>query len=148
MGGWESAYGATPALDDLRQTAVFHDSLDSLWRTLALGEEADLRRASGKRHASGAVRLMTLHAAKGLEFPAVILAGVTEGTLPLERPGRPADGEEERRLFYVGLTRAGEELVLTTAGAPSPFLSELPEAVRRTFAAPVRERGAEQLCLF
>ena len=144
--GWESAYGATPALDDLRQTAVFHDSLDSLWRTLALGEEADLHRASGKRHASGAVRLMTLHAAKGLEFPAVILAGVTEGTLPLERPGRPADGEEERRLFYVGLTRAGEELVLTTT-RPSPFLDDLPPSVVRETAGR-RPRPAEQLSLF
>ena len=75
-------------------------------------------------------------------------SGVSAGMLPLESQGRPADMAEERRLFYVGLTRAREELVLTTAGAPSPFLSELPEAVRRTSAAPVRERGAEQLCLF
>ncbi len=145
---WETAYGASPALDKLRHMAVCYPDLPSLWNALALGEEADLRRAAGRTWASGAVRLMTLHAAKGLEFPVVFLAGLREGMLPLESQGRPADMAEERRLFYVGLTRAREELVLTTAGAPSPFLSELPEAVRRTSAAPVRERGAEQLCLF
>ena len=144
--GWESACGATPALDDLRQTAVFHDSLDSLWRTLTLGEAADLRRASGKRHASGAVRLMTLHGAKGLEFPAVFLAGLSAGAMPLESPGRPADVEEERRLFFVGLTRAREELILTSAPEPSPFLRELPETVVRETTG--RRREAEQLRLF
>lgn len=48
---------------------------------------------------------MTLHASKGLEFPAVLLAGLKAGSLPLETKGRPADLEEERRLFYVGMTR-------------------------------------------
>ena len=148
MAQWEEAYGASPALDKLRHMAVCYPDLSSLWSALVLGEEAGLRRAAGKSWASGAVRLMTLHGAKGLEFPVVFLSGVSAGMLPLESQGHPADVEEERRLFYVGLTRAREELVLTTAGAPSPFLSELPEAVRRTSAAPVRERGAEQLCLF
>ena len=75
------------------------------------GEEADVRRAAGRGWESGAVRLMTLHASKGLEFPAVFVAGLTEGTLPLEMPSRPADLEEERRLLYVGMTRAREELI-------------------------------------
>ena len=89
---------------------------------------------------------MTLHGAKGLEFPAVFLAGVSEGTLPLEAKGRPAD-VEERRLFYVGITRAKEELILTTGPRPSAFLQSLPRTVERERAAR-RTRQVEQLSLF
>lgn len=128
---WESAYGASEALARLRGMAVFHKDFPSLWKTLALGEEDDLRRAAGKGWESGAVRLMTLHGAKGLEFPAVILAGVKQGALPLESSARPADLEEERRLFYVGMTRAREELILTTTREPSCFVDELPDSVSR-----------------
>ena len=59
---------------------------------------------------------MTLHAAKGLEFPVVFLAGASRGVIPLESPGRENDPQEERRLFYVGMTRAKEELVLLSWG--------------------------------
>ena len=145
---WEASCGASPALDKLRHMAVCYPDLDALWNALVLGEEADLRRSAGKTWASGAVRLMTLHGAKGLEFPVVFLTGVSVGMLPLESQGRSTDMEEERRLFYVGLTRAKEELILTTAQAPSPFLSELPDTVVPSPAAPLRERPAEQLCLF
>lgn len=86
---WEEQYGTSPALERLRNTAVFHEDFDSLWDALVLGQEADLRRASGKHWASGAVRLMTLHGAKGLEFPAVFLAGLSAGAMPLESPGPP-----------------------------------------------------------
>lgn len=144
---WEQAEGATDALDRLRGFAVFHKDLHNLWITLAMGEEADVQRAAGRRWQSGAVQLMTLHGAKGLEFPAVILAGVTAGALPLESPARPADVEEERRLFYVGMTRAREELILTTAAPPSAFAAELPEGVRRETLRR-RPRPAEQLSLF
>ena len=106
---WQEQYGASPALERLQNTAVFYDSFPQLWEALILGQEADLRRASGQGWESGAVRLMTLHAAKGLEFPAVFVAGVREGVLPLERPGERCDVEEERRLLYVGMTRAREE---------------------------------------
>ena len=143
---WIEQYGSSPALENLRDAAVFHEDFDSLWNALTLGQEADLRRASGKRWASGAVRLMTLHGAKGLEFPAVFLAGLSAGALPLESPGRPADVAEERRLFFVGLTRAREELILTSAPEPSPFLRELPDAVIRETTGRIRE--AEQLRLF
>ena len=143
---WEEQYGTSPALERLRNTAVFHEDFDSLWNALVLGQEADLRRASGKHWASGAVRLMTLHGAKGLEFPAVFLAGLSAGGMPLKSPGRPADVEEERRLFFVGLTRAREELILTAAPEFSPFLRELPETVVRETTG--RRREAEQLRLF
>ena len=72
---------------------------------------------------------MTLHGAKGLEFPAVLLAGINAGTLPLTAAGREPDLEEERRLLYVGMTRAREELVLTVSGVPSPFLKALPASI-------------------
>ncbi|MFC0328262.1 DNA helicase II [Halomonas organivorans] len=95
------------------------------------------------------VQLMTLHSAKGLEFPVVFVAGVEEGLFPhkmsLEEPGRL---EEERRLCYVGLTRAMKKLYLThaelrrlhgkeTFQRPSRFLRELPEE----FLEEVRLRG-------
>lgn len=146
---WESAYGASEALARLRGMAVFHKDFPSLWKTLALGEEDDLRRAAGKGWESGAVRLMTLHGAKGLEFPAVILAGVKQGALPLESSARPADLEEERRLFYVGMTRAREELILTTTREPSCFVDELPDSVSREKDARRKATpAAEQLSLF
>ncbi|MDY7092486.1 MAG: UvrD-helicase domain-containing protein [Acidobacteriota bacterium] len=85
------------------------------------------------------VTLMTLHSAKGLEFPVVAVAGLEEGLLPHYNANKTAeDLEEERRLLYVGMTRARERLLLTTcrrrriAGRyqdqqPSPFLAEIPE---------------------
>jgi DNA helicase-2/ATP-dependent DNA helicase PcrA len=87
---------------------------------------------------SGRVTLMTLHAAKGLEFPVVFITGLEEGVFPHTRAlGDPEELEEERRLCYVGLTRARERLYLTWAvhrrlhgygaGEPSRFLREMPE---------------------
>ena len=145
---WESAYGASPALDQLRHMAVCYPDFPSLWSALVLGEEADLRRAAGKAWASGAVRLMTFHGAKGLEFPVVFLSGLRRGMLPLETPAHPAGQAEERRLFYVGLTRAKDELILTAAAPSSPFLSELPDTVLRSTAQSRRIPSIEQLSLF
>jgi len=87
------------------------------------------------------VSLLTLHGAKGLEFKTVFLVGMEEGFLPHGgMQGEPPDLEEERRLCYVGLTRAREELILTRAATrlrrgrdvprtPSRFLADIPEAV-------------------
>ncbi|MDR1949318.1 MAG: UvrD-helicase domain-containing protein [Spirochaetaceae bacterium] len=92
----------------------------------------------------GKVNLMTIHAAKGLEFPVVFIAGAEEGIIPLARTlEEGGDMEEERRLFYVAITRARDRLFITsclkrrraqgqkqgfreTDCAPSPFLAEIP----------------------
>jgi DNA helicase-2/ATP-dependent DNA helicase PcrA len=88
--------------------------------------------------ADARVTLMTLHSAKGLEFPVVFLTGLEEGVFPHARSmNEPEEVEEERRLCYVGLTRARERLYLSWAlhrrihgygvGEPSRFLREMPE---------------------
>ena len=64
--------------------------------------------------------LATLHSAKGLEWDHVFLVGVSEGFLPMGN-----DINEERRLFYVGLTRAKSQVHLSYSGTPSPFLQVL-----------------------
>src|SRR5699024_872544 len=98
--------GASDALERLASAASFHDTMTGFLAALDTGEEADVRRRNGKARDAGAVTLMTLHGAKGLEFPVVFLAGVAEGLLPMARPGAETDVEEERRLFFVGMTRA------------------------------------------
>ncbi|MBQ9438104.1 MAG: UvrD-helicase domain-containing protein, partial [Lachnospiraceae bacterium] len=96
------------------------------------------------------VLLMTLHSAKGLEFPCVFLAGMEEGIFPSYMAissGDISDMEEERRLAYVGITRAEEELHLSAAkerlihgqiqnNLPSRFLSEIPEKLQKREARP------------
>ena len=81
------------------------------------------------------ITLMTLHAAKGTEFPVVIILGLEDGTFPIRRPDQPlSELEEERRLFYVGMTRAQDRLYLTSVRrrrsdyerGSSMFLREIP----------------------
>lgn len=76
------------------------------------------------------VNLMTLHISKGLEFPTVFIAGVDEEILPHRKSLSNHEIEEERRLFYVGMTRAKKRLYLTSSGNPSRFLQEIPEYLK------------------
>jgi DNA helicase II / ATP-dependent DNA helicase PcrA len=109
-----------------------------------------------------AVALMTLHMAKGLEFKVVFIAGCDEGLIPFALIRDDADIEEERRLFYVGMTRAKDELLLLCArnrflygqslsGNPSPFLAEIPEELVRMESVadkPRKQQKAKQPTLF
>jgi superfamily I DNA/RNA helicase len=108
-------------------------------------ERVTLRGDPGEEEPSEGVVLSTLHAAKGLEFGTVFLIGCVEGQLPHSRTtdpkvteATPADIEEERRLFYVGVTRARDRLYITRPKlrlfrgeaqklTPSRFLDKLPE---------------------
>jgi DNA helicase-2/ATP-dependent DNA helicase PcrA len=89
------------------------------------------------------VQLMTLHSAKGLEFTACFMIGVEDHLLPHEKSTKPEQIEEERRLFYVGITRAKEFLTLSmsqtrkrmgqvAASRPSRFLFEIPKELLRS----------------
>ncbi len=123
-----------------------------------LEEVALLAEIDTWNNASSAVTLMTLHAAKGLEFDTVFLAGMEDGLFPLERSfDQPADLEEERRLCYVGMTRAKNKLYLSMAGfrrrwgdftgGPSMFLKDLPEELieleRFNYWNDIYSRGAK-----
>ncbi len=125
--------------------------------TVALATEADLWDPRADR-----ISLLTLHAAKGLQFPVVFITGLEDGVLPLYW-GRPdaAALAEERRLFYVGMTRARDRLLLSRAAQrqwrgrvrdqdPSPFLRDIEiELLRHTEAAARRKPAADsQLELF
>ncbi len=131
------------------------DRLETLDEFLSMAKEYDSRHGPGKlqdfldyialltdldtlRDEADQVTLMTVHAAKGLEYPVVFITGMEEGIFPHYRALDDGALEEERRLFYVGLTRARERLYLTAAqerlrmGAPvacepSCFLDEIPE---------------------
>lgn len=148
--GWMRGNGRSPALEKLAGAAACYPRAAALADALANGGEGDIHRRSGKAGAAGAVRLLTLHGAKGLEFPLVFLAGVSAGQLPLERPSAPLTEEqrqEERRLFFVGITRARDELVLTAPGAASPFAAELGGGAQRG-RVPGAEPRPKQLSFF
>jgi DNA helicase-2/ATP-dependent DNA helicase PcrA len=120
---------------------AYLNRISLLTRTDGEEERSD---ASSKNR--GKVNLMTIHAAKGLEFPVVFIAGAEEGIIPHERSLEDEDSsisqganpvEEERRLFYVAITRAQDKLYITSCQKrnrregpgerrPSPFLSEIP----------------------
>jgi superfamily I DNA/RNA helicase len=135
------------------------DDVSRFLSELALGIDADSWDPRADR-----VSLLTLHAAKGLEFPVVFLVGCEDGLLPLRwGPADDADVAEERRLFFVGLTRARERLLLSHARQrlwrgqvrdmqPSPFLEqireELLERIQQAQGRKKRRSTDTQLQLF
>jgi len=126
-------------LDDLKSlvgfAGRFEDMAEMLAQVMLLNSETSDRSADPD---ADALRLTTVHQAKGLEYSAVFLIGLADGLFPLRRTIESGDIEEERRLFYVAVTRARDELYLcypkvnTKGGpamllSPSRFLAELPE---------------------
>lgn len=172
LAAWKEYRHIASAEFDKLIDAAHYARMEEFLDAMLLGKEGDAVVAEGKT-AAGAVRLSTLHGAKGLEFPVVFLCGMTEGVFPREPRGAEngkkisaadnksgaengakhdaadsrngagknipddgaaggdseADEAEERRLLYVGITRAKEELILTAGGKPSPFLSGLPQDI-------------------
>jgi DNA helicase-2/ATP-dependent DNA helicase PcrA len=110
---------------DLSRLIKLADEFDDGSRTTAdFITELEARFGSTGADRRG-VHLLTLHAAKGLEFEVVFIPRVEEKELPIRQAKRPAEIAEERRLLYVGLTRAKTRLALTWSGRPSRFLREL-----------------------
>ncbi len=113
------------------------ETLDAFLQQVALSTSADEAEADRDRGETGLVTLMTLHNAKGTEFPVVFIVGCEDGVIPHSRALEEGGLEEERRLFYVGVTRGMRELYLTyarrralfgagTYGLRSRFLDEIP----------------------
>jgi DNA helicase-2/ATP-dependent DNA helicase PcrA len=123
---------------DLRRLCKLAEEFDDDSRTV--DDWLEWLRARFDHGAEGGVHLLTLHRAKGLEFEAVFIPRVEEKELPCKQSLRvPGALDEERRLLYVGMTRAKRHLAVTWAGKPSRFLSELGVEA----AAPMRRRAEE-----
>ncbi len=120
LDGWYSSYireiypNWTDRTDDLQSLVSFANRFDTMEELLAqlvlLASESNDR---NPEDAKNCLRLTTIHQAKGLEFPVVFVIGLADGTFPLKRTIDEGDLEEERRLFYVAVTRAMEELYMS-----------------------------------
>jgi len=143
--GTIEALGRVENVDELVGVADQYRTLAEFLEAASLVADSDQLDGDGTR-----VSLMTLHIAKGLEFPAVFLVGMEDGVFPHMRSlGDPVELEEERRLCYVGITRAERHLHVshawsrmlwgnTSSNIPSRFLNELPAELVRDVAV---ERG-------
>ena len=119
-------------------SADYGDNMAEFLASAALDTDTDAYLPQAEK-----VSVMTMHAAKGLEFPVVFIAGCEKDLIPFNRQGaEPADPAEERRLFYVAMTRAMERLYLTRAKkrsvygellsrSPSPFLADIENRLKK-----------------
>ena len=141
----------------LAQAAAYGDNTAAFIETAALQSDPDVYDKKSQK-----VALLTLHAAKGLEFPVVFVAGCEAGLIPLQHGQMPPENlDEERRLFYVAMTRARTLLYLTQAQSrriygknenrtPSPFLQAIDRRLIRDvqMAARPKQAAQQQLNLF
>jgi len=145
------------------ESLTFDGNLSDYLETISLQKETDIYNPHAEK-----VALMTLHAAKGLEFPIVFIAGCEEDLIPYRRNNETIKNlEEERRLFYVGITRAKQRLFLLHANSrflfgerksnrPSRFLSDIEQALKENRQSElkgkqkskIREKDESQLKLF
>lgn len=155
--GGETELERLENIRELVSLAVKYDAHPGTPGAERLLEEATLQSdqdALDEKEKQGGVKLMTVHAAKGLEFAYVFIAGLEEGLFPHERLGNERiDDEEERRLFYVALTRAQKKVFLSFAGLrtvfgsqrvnePSSFLRDISDA--HIVSANPQESGFER----
>jgi DNA helicase-2/ATP-dependent DNA helicase PcrA len=145
------ALGRVENIDELAGVAAEYRSLPEFLEAAALVADSDELDGDPSR-----VSLMTLHIAKGLEFPAVFLVGMEDGIFPHFRAlGDPVELEEERRLCYVGITRAEKYLFVshawsrmlwgkTGSNVPSRFLTEMPAELVREVGASTSNFGGRR----
>ncbi|NNE35863.1 MAG: UvrD-helicase domain-containing protein, partial [Rhodothermales bacterium] len=151
---WENIQELLNAISEFSESADESYSLSAFLQEISLLTDADENEPSENR-----VTLMTLHASKGLEFPVVFLSGLEEGLFPLAAATQDRNElEEERRLFYVGATRAERLLMLSHARSRyrfgeqqsairSRFFEEIDPTVLRTEAGQLFEKKADRLSL-
>jgi superfamily I DNA/RNA helicase len=146
----DNALTGGQSMELLINTSVTYGDMASFLQNLTLGRERDVTRSGKREYLPDAVSLLTLHCSKGLEYPVVFICGVSDGLIPFRNRSGECDIGEERRLFFVGMTRAQAELVLLHSPAGSPFLSALPtEYLVTGNALPSRPKPeAGQLRLF
>ena len=117
-------------MENIKELINFASQYDDPYKFLeevSLMSASDGKPSASRRILKNSIKLMTIHAAKGLEFENVFLIGCNEGLLPHEQSLFKADEiEEERRLMYVAMTRAKNKLFISFYGLPSRFLGELP----------------------
>ena len=150
LAGTEEDLERLENIKELATLALKYDNLENGMGIEKLLEDASLASdqdsmmiTKSKKETINAVKLMTVHASKGLEFKEVFITGLEDGLFPNRRDGEiksAEDAEEERRLFYVALTRAKEKLFLSFANfrtifgsrqinAPSEFISDIPRDI-------------------
>ena len=152
----EGSPEAISRIENLKELANAAQDAEERGETLSeFLDHAALVSDTDQYNADSRVTLMSLHAAKGLEFPLVFLTGMEEGLFPHSRTLNDPNGlEEERRLCYVGMTRAMDTLVLTRAqyrrrygndapeaSLPSRFLEEIPGRLIEDLGSPMRRGG-------
>lgn len=148
----DEAYSRLENLGELASAASQYDTLMDFVERMALVADSDQLDGG-----AGAISLMTMHVAKGLEFPAVVITGLEETIFPHRRAlSDEAELEEERRLCYVGITRAMRHLVLTHAWSrtqwgnrvdaiASRFLSEIPAELVNDLSATLPSRRSTMM---
>ncbi len=153
--GTDEALGRISNLEEFVSKAVeYEESEEDVSLTKFLEEVSLVADIDSMEDGDNVVTLMTLHSSKGLEFPVVFIVGFEEGIFPTYRAltsGNPTDIEEERRLLYVGITRAKKELYITNAksrlqhgryinNATSSFFKEMPQELINIKEKPEKQK--------